>query len=185
MDGHRDGARRRWVERPDEFGGAVRVDDPPDPRQRVAGLQPADSGGELMTEPNVMRAPVVGAVGGGVGATVLAALLECPEAGVVAGDGSQPVDVLVCRSTAHSVRDAIAVAARMGAAPVLAMVADCSHSPPSAVRHRLRMAGPNLTGIVAVPWWDWLRETLLFVILATRPAGLRSLVALRSGTRRG
>jgi len=27
------------------------------------------------------------------------------------------------------------------------------------VRHRLRMAGPNLTGIVAVPWWDWLRET--------------------------
>jgi len=53
------------------------------------------------------------------------------------------------------------------------------------VRHRLRMAGPNLTGIVAVPWWDWLRETLLFVILATRPAGLRSLVALRSGTRRG
>jgi len=68
---------------------------------------------------------------------------------------------------------------------VLAVVADCSHSPPSAVRHRLRMAGPNLTGIVAVPWWDWLRETLLFVILATRPAGLRSLVALRSGTRRG
>jgi len=112
-----------------------------------------------MTEPNVMRAPVVGAVGGGVGATVLAALLECPEAGVVAGDGSQPVDVLVCRSTAHSVRDAIAVAARMGGAPVLAVVADCSHSPPSAVRHRLRMAGPNLTGIVAVPWWDWLRET--------------------------
>jgi len=112
-----------------------------------------------MRESNVMRAPVVGAVGGGVGATVLAALLECAEVGVVAGDGSQPVDVLVCRSTAHSVRDAIAVAARMGAAPVLAVVADCSHSPPSAVRHRLRMAGPNLTGIVAVPWWDWLRET--------------------------
>jgi len=111
-----------------------------------------------MTEPNVMRAPVVGAVGGGVGATVLAALLECPDVGVVAGDGSQPVDVLVCRSTAHSVRDAVAVAARMGAAPVLAVVADCSHSPPSAVRHRLRMAEPNL-GIVAVPWWDWLRET--------------------------
>ncbi len=111
-----------------------------------------------MTAAAVMRPPLVGSVAGGVGATVLAALLQCEEAGVVPDDGSQPVDVLVCRSTAHSVRDAVAVAARMGSTPVLAVVADCPQTAPSSVKHRLRMAGPNLAAIVRVPWWGWLRE---------------------------
>jgi len=105
-----------------------------------------------------MRPPLLGSVAGGVGASVLAALLQCTEAGVIAADGSQPVDVLVCRSTAHSVRDAIAVASIMRSSPVLAVVADCPQNTPSTVKHRLHMAGPNLAAVVRVPWWGFLRD---------------------------
>jgi predicted secreted protein len=141
-----------------------------------------------MTAAAVMRPPLLGSVAGGVGATVLAALLQCEETGVVAADGSQPVDVLVCRSTARSVRDAIAIASRMRPAPVLAVVADCPQNAPSAVRHRLHMAGPNLPAIVRVPWWGWLRDvddppadtaTLAWGEVATTKAG-KSVQSVRA-----
>ena len=59
-----------------------------------------------------VRQPVIGGIGGGVGTSMIASLIGGLDVGVVAGDGSQVVDVLVTESTASAVRAAI------GAAPL-------------------------------------------------------------------
>ena len=110
------------------------------------------------TAPGAPQVPRVGGVAGGVGTTVVSALLQCTDAGVVNPDGTDRVQVLVCRSTASSVQAAVVLASRMPISPVLAVVADCGDRPPASVRHRLHMAEPNLTGIVRVQWWPSLRE---------------------------
>jgi len=120
----------------------------PDPASGVTARDASDG-------PQVPR---VGGVAGGVGATVVAALLQAADAGTVTAEGVDRVHVLVCRSTASSVQAAVVLAARMPLTPVLAVVADCGDRTPGSVRHRLHMAEPNLAGVVRVPWWPSLRE---------------------------
>ncbi len=108
--------------------------------------------------PGAPQVPRVGGVAGGVGTTVVAALLQGIDVGVVNPEGIEPVQVLVCRSTAHSVQAAVILAARMPRTPVVVVVADCGDRPPASVRHRLHMAEPNLAAIVRVPWWPSLRD---------------------------
>lgn len=111
--------------------------------------------------PSPVRPPRVGGAGGGVGTSLVARLLGGDDAGVVdAGVVSPgaPVDLLVCESTARSVRDAIALAAAAPAPLVLVVVADCGSSEPKTVKQRLRMAEPNLAALVRVPWWPTLRD---------------------------
>ena len=48
------------------------------------------------------RQPVVGGVAGGVGTSLIAALIGAQDAGVV-DDQSPPVDVLVCRSVSSAI----------------------------------------------------------------------------------
>jgi len=119
---------------------------------------PATASNSGDTAPGAPQVPRVGGVAGGVGSTVVAALLQCTDVGVVNPDGTDRVHVLVCRSTASSVQAAVVLASRMSITPVLAVVADCGDRPPASVRHRLHMAEPNLTGIVRVPWWPSLRD---------------------------
>lgn len=112
----------------------------------------------VITSAYPLRRPRVGGVAGGVGTSTIAALLSCDDAGVLTAPGTEPVDALVCRSTASSVRAAIAVAAQMTSPPVLVVVADCPAKIPTNARHRLRMADPNLAAVVYVPWWAALRD---------------------------
>lgn len=102
------------------------------------------------------REPVVGAVDGGVGTTTVATMIGAYDAGVIADDGSQLVDVLVARSTAASVRAAVATAAAMPVRPVLVVVAHSSDrwSPP--VEQRLRMVEPNVPAVVRMGWIGYL-----------------------------
>lgn len=108
--------------------------------------------------PGGPQVPRVGGVAGGVGTTTVAALLQATDAGIITAQITTPVQVLVCRSTAASVQAAVTLAAGLPLSPVLVVVADCGDRPPSTVRHRLRMAEPNLAAIVRVPWWPSLRE---------------------------
>jgi len=107
-----------------------------------------------------VRPPRVGGVGGGVGTSLVARLLGGDDAGVldagVVGPGTA-VDLLVCSSTATSVRDAIALAAAAPGPVVLVVVADCGDREPATVKQRLRMAEPNLAALVRVPWFPTLR----------------------------
>ncbi len=108
--------------------------------------------------PGGPQVPRVGGVAGGVGTTTVAALLQATDAGIITAQSTTPVQVLVCRSTASSVHAAVTLAARLPLSPVLVVVADCGDRPPSTVRHRLRMAEPNLAALVLLPWWPSLRE---------------------------
>ena len=99
-----------------------------------------------------VRQPVIGGIGGGVGTSMIATLIGGLDVGVVAGDGSQVVDVLVTESTASAVRAAIGAAMAMPVRPVLVVVAHSPEgwSPP--VRQRLKMCEPNLPGVARVSW---------------------------------
>lgn len=107
-----------------------------------------------------VRPPRVGGVGGGVGTSLIARLLGGDDDGVLDAGVISPgtaVDLLVCSSTATSVRKAIAVAAAAPCPVVLVVVADCGDREPATVKQRLRMAEPNLAALVRVPWFPTLR----------------------------
>jgi hypothetical protein len=102
--------------------------------------------------------PTIAGVGGGVGVTTLARLLQAADEGVYAG---QPVRVLVCRSTASSTAAAtVAVASQavQATGPVLAVVGDGPWPTPAAVRARLRMLEPHVPKVVHVPYVGRWRE---------------------------
>jgi hypothetical protein len=107
-----------------------------------------------MTSPEVQwRVPEVGAISGGAGATTVAYLIGGRDVGVIAADGSQPVDVLVTRASAVAVSWAIGTAGRMPDTPVLAVVADSGDKWPAVVRQRLAMARANLGAPVLELGW--------------------------------
>ncbi|WP_143695215.1 hypothetical protein [Williamsia sp. 1135] len=100
------------------------------------------------------RQPVVGGVGGGVGTSLIAALIGARDAGVV-DDQSDPVDVLVCRSVSSDLAAATRLAAVFMPHPVVVINADCGDKPPAQVRDRARMMEPN---VPAVLWFPWVKE---------------------------
>ncbi|NKR28849.1 hypothetical protein GS966_27775 [Rhodococcus hoagii] len=104
----------------------------------------------------IVRQPVVGGVDGGVGTTTVAAMIDALDAGRIAPDGTEIVDILVARATAASVKAAIFTAAAMPVRPVLVVVAHSSDrwSPP--VEQRLKMVEPNLPAVVRMGWISYL-----------------------------
>lgn len=100
------------------------------------------------------RQPVVGGVAGGVGTSLIAALIGAQDVGVV-DDQSPPVDVLVCRSVSSDLAAATRLAAVFMPHPVVVINADCNDKPPAQVRDRARMMQPN---VPAVLWFPWVKE---------------------------
>lgn len=101
-----------------------------------------------------VRQPVVGGIAGGVGTTTIADLIEAIDDGIVIDAGQ--VDILVARSTASSVKAAIEAAAAMTVAPVLVVVAHSHDRCPPPAEQRLKMAEPNLAGLVRLDWISYL-----------------------------
>lgn len=112
------------------------------------------------------RRPKIGGVAGGVGTSVVAALIGGEDIGVVsAGDA---VDVLVCRSVSSQVALATRLAAAAPVAPVVVINADCGNRPPHQVRERARMLEPNVPSLLRLPWIEQARS------MGDPPAGLRA-----------
>lgn len=102
------------------------------------------------------RQPVVGGVAGGVGTSLIAALIGAQDFGVV-DEKSPPVDVLVCRSVSSDLAAATRLAAVFMPHPVVVINADCSDKPPPQVRDRARMMQPNVPAVLWFPWVKALR----------------------------
>ncbi|NKS68220.1 hypothetical protein GS584_02925 [Rhodococcus hoagii] len=126
----------------------------------------------------IVRQPVVGGVDGGVGTTTVAAMIDALDAGRIAPDGTEIVDILVARATAASVKAAIFTAAAMPVRPVLVVVAHSSDrwSPP--VEQRLKMVEPNLPAVVRMGWISYLAA-------CDTPGRLSSRASTRSTRRNG
>ncbi len=110
-----------------------------------------------MSIPPVPMLKVAG-VGGGVGVTTLARVLQADDEGIYVG---QQTTVLVCRSTASSVAAATAAVAATTAQPtplILAVVGDGPWPVPAVVRARLRMLAPHVALVVHVPYVGRWRE---------------------------
>jgi len=103
------------------------------------------------------RQPLVGGVGGGVGTSLIAALIGAQDMGVI-DDQSPSVDVLVCRSVSSDLAAATRLAAVFLPHPVVVINADCGERPPPAVRDRARMMQPNVPALLWFPWIGELRS---------------------------
>ncbi len=107
-----------------------------------------------------LRAPTVGGLAGGVGATTVARALHAREIGPV-GDAGRLPDVVVCRATVSG----LALAARPataapGTAPVLAVTA-VDDEPDGPVADRLARVAAGWSGAVVLPrvgHWDALED---------------------------
>ncbi|EHI39058.1 hypothetical protein OPAG_08324 [Rhodococcus opacus PD630] len=104
----------------------------------------------------VIRQPVVGGITGGAGTSMIAAMIDGYDVGKIAGDGTDVVDVLLTRSVDSAVKDAIAAATAMPVRPVLVVVAHSPERWPAPVTQRLKMAEPNLPGVIHVSWISFL-----------------------------
>lgn len=101
-----------------------------------------------------LRAPLVGGLAGGVGATTVARALHAREIGLV-GDAGRLPDVVVCRATVCGLA-AAERPAPAGPAPVLAVTA-VGGEPDEIVVERLAAVGAGWAGPVVlprVPHWD-------------------------------
>jgi hypothetical protein len=100
-----------------------------------------------------MELPLIGGVAGGVGTTTIARALRAIDGGIY--PGVAPVDLLVARSTMHSLACAQRAVAATPAPPILAVVADVPRARMSGrVKARMRMTEPYLAGVVVVPFVD-------------------------------
>jgi hypothetical protein len=102
-----------------------------------------------------MRQPLVAGVAGGVGTTTIAVALRALDWDLYI-EGTA-VDVLVCRSTVHSLGEAHRSVGHTPYPPILVVVDDVPDRArlaafPSAVRARTRMVEPHVAGAVAVPF---------------------------------
>jgi hypothetical protein len=95
-----------------------------------------------------MRPPAVAGVAGGVGTTTLAMALRGRDGGPAAA-----ADVLACRATMDSLRQAADVLERAGPGPrpVLAVTLDGARLPRGPVRARLRVLEPETSAVVLLP----------------------------------
>jgi hypothetical protein len=101
----------------------------------------------------------VAGVGGGVGTTTVAAALRGLDRG---RDLEHGVDVLVCRTTGHSLQQAAVTVTRLAAngrpRPILAVTPDRPGAVRGAVRARLRMIEPQVAALVLLPYVPHWRE---------------------------
>lgn len=102
---------------------------------------------------SISGAPRVGGIGGGVGTSVVAALIEAQDLGVVTDAAA--IEVLVCRSTASSVTKAIALATSVPVRPVLVVVDDCPNPWVPEVTARVKSA--DIDHKMRLRWIDPLR----------------------------
>lgn len=94
--------------------------------------------------------PIVAGVLGGVGTTLLARALQGRDARIY-GAGN-PVDVLVCRSTAHSVYAAQCALQHTPDPPVLAVVDDTpGASWGQNTTNKIRLTEPHVKSVVRIP----------------------------------
>jgi len=99
---------------------------------------------------DVIEPPIVAGVQGGVGTTLLARALRGADHRIYGA--RNPVDVLVCRSTVHSVYAAQCALQYTQGPPILAVVDDT----PSAnwgqnTTNKLRLTEPHVQSIVRIP----------------------------------
>lgn len=126
------------------------------------------------TGSSAFRRPRVGGVAGGVGTSIIAALIGGDDLGVITA--GQAVDVLVCRSVSSQLSMATRIAAAAPVAPVVVINADCPNRPPHQVRERARMLDPNVAALLWLAWIEPARcmgdppADLRAAALATEPA---------------
>lgn len=104
----------------------------------------------------VIRQPVVGGISGGAATSMIAAMIDGYDIGKLVGEGTDVVDVLTTRSVDSAVKDAITAAIAMPVRPVLVVVAHSPERWPAPVTQRLKMAEPNLPGVIRVSWISFL-----------------------------
>lgn len=102
------------------------------------------------------RKPVIGGVAGGVGTSIVAAVVEGTDAARL--EPGVAADVIVCRSTASSVLLAQQAIDACPTRLALVVVADSSQRQPKTVAARLRMVEPHVAAIVRLPWIAAFRE---------------------------
>lgn len=101
--------------------------------------------------------PLIAGVGGGVGTTTIATALRGRDCDIY--QAHQPVHVLVCRSTMHSLGCAQRALKTVPVQPVLAIVDDVPGATlPSNVETRSRMTEGYVSAIVRVPFVTEWRE---------------------------
>lgn len=101
--------------------------------------------------------PLIAGAGGGVGTTTIATALRGRDCDIY--QPQQPVHVLVCRSTMHSLGCAQRALQTVPDRPVLAIVDDVPGAgPPSNVEARKRMTEADVAAIVRVPFVTEWRE---------------------------
>ncbi|MCF7547233.1 hypothetical protein [Pseudonocardia sp. WMMC193] len=117
--------------------------------------------------------PRIAGAAGGVGTTTIASALHGEDSRIYRGGA--PVEILVCRSTMHSIGNAqraLAAVSHDQPPPVLAVVEDIPGSLSSHVKTRLRMTEGVVTAIVTVPFvadWRSLDDPLTVATELLRP----------------
>lgn len=121
---------------------------------------------------NMLSAPRIAGVAGGVGTTTVATALRAYDRG---REGERGVDVLVCRSTGQSLHQAATIVAWLAdngrPRPVLAVTSDQPGTTHSTCKARLRMMEPRLA-VVVLPYVGHWREM-------TDPLGEAALLSER------